>query len=50
MYELYKISTFLAWVSAENQADWAVKSLSTSRNKSTKPKKQKLTKGDEMPW
>ena len=34
----------------EMLADWAMKSLSTSRNKSIKPKKQKLTKGDEMPW
>ena len=31
-------------------ADWAMKSLSASRNKTTKPKKQKLTKGDQMPW
>ena len=31
-------------------ADWAMKSLSASRNKNTKPKKQKLTKGDQMPW
>ena len=31
-------------------ADWAMKSLSASRIKNTKPKKQKLTKGDEMPW
>lgn len=30
-------------------ADWAMKSLSVSR-KSTKPNKQKLTKGDQMPW
>ena len=31
-------------------ANWAMKSLSTSRNKNTKPKMQKLTKGDQMPW
>ncbi|TGE37346.1 TfoX family protein [Desulfosporosinus fructosivorans] len=31
-------------------ADWAMKSLSASRNKNIKPKKQKLTKGEQMPW
>ena len=31
-------------------ADWAMKSLSASKNKTTKPKKKKLTKGGQMPW
>jgi len=31
-------------------AEWAMKSLVVSRNKNTKTKKKKPTKGDQIPW